>query len=95
MAYSYKQVTNDFMKILSVQYICDYFFQDNYCPDSIMMWSAHTIIQTCMHMLRRALSLCQWGKEPIPTNTCQYRITYLLQRHISTVKYRLSSVHRK
>ena len=59
MAYSYKQVTNDFMKILSVQYICDYFFQDNYCPDSIMMWSAHTIIQTCMHMLMRALFLCQ------------------------------------
>ena len=37
--------------------------QDNYCPDSIILWYAHTIFKACMYMIRRALSLYLWGKE--------------------------------
>ena len=79
----------------SIQYICYHFIQDNYCPDSIILWYAHTTFKVCIYMIRRALSLCQWGKEPIPTNTCQHRNTCLCQRHTSPIKHRLVSVHIK
>ena len=72
-----------------------YFTKDNCYPDSITLWSVNTTLRVCMYMIRSALSLYQWGKEPIPTNTCQNRNTCLYQRHISPILYRLVFVHKK
>ena len=70
--------------------------QDNYCPDSIILWYAHTIFKACMYMIRRALSGFTCGaKNPLSTNTCQHRNTCLCQRHTSPIKDRLVSVHIK
>ena len=72
-----------------------YFTKDNCYSDSIILWYVNTMLKVCMYMIRGAPSLYQWGKEPIPTNTCQNRNTCLYQRHISPIPYRLIFVHKK
>ena len=72
-----------------------YFTKDNCYSDSITLWYVNTTLKVCMYMIRGAPSLYQWGKEPIPTNTCQNRNTCPYQRHISPIILRLVSVHIK
>ena len=76
-------------------YIYYHFIKDNYCPDSIILWYVHTTFKVCMYITMRSLTLYQWGKEPISTNTCQSRNTCLYLRHIFPFKHRLVSVHIK
>ena len=78
----------------SIQYIYYLFIKDNCCLDSITLWYVNTTLRVCMYMIRSALSLYQWGKEPISTNTCQNRNTCLYQRHILPIPYRLVFVHK-
>ena len=75
--------------------ICYHFMKDSYCPDSIILWYVHTTPTVYIYIIRGALFLYQWGKEPLTTNTCQNMNTCLCQRHISPIKHRLVSVHIK
>ena len=84
---------------ISIQHILSniyyYFTEDNCYSDSIILWYVNTTLMVYMYMIRGAPSLYQWGKEQIPTNTCQNRNTCLYQRHISPIPYRLIFVHKK
>ena len=48
-----------------IHHIWHHFIRDNYCLDSIILLYADITIYVYICIIRSALSLCQWGKEPL------------------------------